>query len=353
MHDITCITRGVILDINNFEKLCYVDIPILRNSASPITPTRIEAAMCIVPGLFNNLMVGDKVFIAFDEHKWERPLILGKLFIDTNEEASRAVGKEAIGELHVKNKTVLSGETVFSQVSPFAKNSSLASSDLKFDKLNVHYLTQNGESQTEAHESIKFSNFYNALDYILSVDELRLRDFTSYTPLKHIVLELQEYYTDWLTMYKAYVDKNGTGVLNIPKEATVNAFEGLNVSNVSTETFTLKDCKELLQDYSVLDLQIKANPLNPANKADLKQLKADFQTLSQEVEIFYNYFDDVLEFLRELTADNPKAMLLKYGRTKYYTQLGQLKTDFLQLYERVKNLKNNLLVKVAKLIEKL
>ena len=73
------ITKAIIQSINAAGNRCVVQMPIFQTAANP-NPVTAEALINITPGLFNNLAVGDVVFIAFEENAIEKPIIIGKLF---------------------------------------------------------------------------------------------------------------------------------------------------------------------------------------------------------------------------------------------------------------------------------
>jgi hypothetical protein len=54
-------------------------MPLFETSASGL-PIVAEALVNIAPGIYNNLVVGDRVFVAFEENAMEKPIIIGKLF---------------------------------------------------------------------------------------------------------------------------------------------------------------------------------------------------------------------------------------------------------------------------------
>ena len=73
------ITTAIIQSINADGTRCTVRMPLFETSASS-APIEAEALVSITPGVFNNLCVGDRVFVAFEENAVEKPIILGKLF---------------------------------------------------------------------------------------------------------------------------------------------------------------------------------------------------------------------------------------------------------------------------------
>lgn len=73
------ITKAIIKSINGARNKCMVRVPLFETADSS-GPVVVEALVNIPPGIFNNLFVGDVVFIGFEENALEKPIILGKLF---------------------------------------------------------------------------------------------------------------------------------------------------------------------------------------------------------------------------------------------------------------------------------
>ena len=72
------ITKGIIRSINKAGNRCIVRMPLFE-TASSSAPVEAEALISITPGFYNNLFVGDIVFLSFEENALEKPIIIGKL----------------------------------------------------------------------------------------------------------------------------------------------------------------------------------------------------------------------------------------------------------------------------------
>jgi len=110
---IALITKAIVQSINATGTRCIVRIPLFE-TASSTGPVEAEALVNIAPGVFNNLAVGDRVFIAFEENAMERPIILGKLFIGAEVEGNIRGGGGVFNSLKVNSDAVLPASTAFS-----------------------------------------------------------------------------------------------------------------------------------------------------------------------------------------------------------------------------------------------
>jgi len=63
-----------------------------------------DALLCSPPGEYNGYSVGDCVFISFENDKLDTPIILGKLFVDVDDNSSTY---KVLNELKVLNKVDL------------------------------------------------------------------------------------------------------------------------------------------------------------------------------------------------------------------------------------------------------
>lgn len=106
------ITKAVIKSINATGTRCIVEMP-LFNSAASTTPIEAEALINVAPGVFNNLVVGDVVFVGFEENAIEKPIILGKLFRGAEIERTSRGGGAIFNNLKVNSSATLPASTNF------------------------------------------------------------------------------------------------------------------------------------------------------------------------------------------------------------------------------------------------
>ena len=105
------ITKAIIKSINAAGTRCTVEIPLFK-SASMTQPVEATALINIAPGIYNNLSVGDVVFIGFEENAMEKPIILGKLFKGATEGNIRG-GGGVFNNLIVNSTANLPAATAF------------------------------------------------------------------------------------------------------------------------------------------------------------------------------------------------------------------------------------------------
>ena len=115
------ITKAIIQSINADGTRCTVRMPLFETSAYS-APIEAEALVNITPGIFNNLAVGDRVFIAFEENAIEKPIILGKLFRGAEIEGTIRGGGGMFNTLKVNSDVTIPASTLF--VFPAAMQSS-------------------------------------------------------------------------------------------------------------------------------------------------------------------------------------------------------------------------------------
>lgn len=147
------ITKAIIKSINATGTRCIVEMPLFSSAAST-TPIEAEALVNIIPGVFNNLVVGDVVFIAFEENAIEKPIILGKLFRGAEIERATRGGGAIFNNLKVNSSATLPASTNFE----FPRDSQNAYINFKTLKNTVDYIKWL-ESFTKTHITQLEDNF--------------------------------------------------------------------------------------------------------------------------------------------------------------------------------------------------
>jgi hypothetical protein len=110
-------------------------MPLFETTASA-SPVKAEALVSITPGLFNNLVVGDVVFVAFEENALEKPIIIGKLFKGTNDENKVKGGAGVLDTLKVRTAATIPSSTLFEYPEAISKEYQ----DLKTPKKMADYI---------------------------------------------------------------------------------------------------------------------------------------------------------------------------------------------------------------------
>ena len=129
------ITKAIVKSINKAGNRCVVRMPLFE-TASSASHVEAEALINITPGLFNNIFVNDVVFVAFEENALEKPIILGKLFRNTNFERSTPGGAGIFDTLKVRSAATIPSSTLFE----FPENISNNYKDLKTPKKMADYI---------------------------------------------------------------------------------------------------------------------------------------------------------------------------------------------------------------------
>lgn len=104
------ITKGIVQRVDRRGNQFIVRIPLFE-SASTVNPVSLKAYQCIVPGLYNNLYVGDIVYVGFEENAMEKPIILGKFFKNYRTEDKAKGGSGNFTKINVLDKASLPAYT--------------------------------------------------------------------------------------------------------------------------------------------------------------------------------------------------------------------------------------------------
>ncbi|MBR5480395.1 MAG: hypothetical protein IKU85_01670 [Bacteroidaceae bacterium] len=105
-------TKAIVQSINADGTRCLVRMPLFETAAQT-TPVEAEALVNITPGIFNNIEVGDIVFISFEEGAIEKPIILGKLFRGASIENNARGGGAIVDTIKVRSSATLPSATVY------------------------------------------------------------------------------------------------------------------------------------------------------------------------------------------------------------------------------------------------
>ena len=99
------ITKGIITSIDYNTNECRVRLPIFEQAGNmdPVTNT---ATFSILPGLYNGYKVDDIVYVDFEDNQLNNPVVIGKLFISSQDERTNSVGMVNCASLSTKELTV-------------------------------------------------------------------------------------------------------------------------------------------------------------------------------------------------------------------------------------------------------
>lgn len=129
------VTKALVRSINGAANRCIVRMPLFE-TASNSAPVEAEALVSITPGLFNNLVVGDVVFVAFEENSIEKPIIIGKLFRGTSDENNVQGGAGVLDTLRVRTAATIPCSTLYEYPTTIRKDYK----DLETPKKTADYI---------------------------------------------------------------------------------------------------------------------------------------------------------------------------------------------------------------------
>lgn len=167
------VTKAIIKSINGAGNRCIVRMPLFETASSTV-PVEAEALVSIPPGIFNNLVVGDVVFIAFEENALEKPIIIGKLFTGASNEHKVSGGMGIFDTLKVNSDATIPSSTLF----VFPQTTKNEYKDLKTPKKMADYikwlekLTKKLITQLDGH----FRCFKNWVQWQLRPENVNIDD---------------------------------------------------------------------------------------------------------------------------------------------------------------------------------
>lgn len=106
------ITKAIVHKLDRDANRCLVRVPLFETASNP-NPVVLTAYPSIVPGLFNNLYIGDIVYVGFEENALEKPIILGKFYKNAKTENKAKGGAGNFNTLNVLAKASVPSSTRF------------------------------------------------------------------------------------------------------------------------------------------------------------------------------------------------------------------------------------------------
>ena len=81
------ITKGQVLNINSDNTL-QVRIPLFESATGTRNNQIVKCTVCYNPGNLNGYVIGDVVFVAFEDNEIDKPVVIGKLYLGDEKEAT-------------------------------------------------------------------------------------------------------------------------------------------------------------------------------------------------------------------------------------------------------------------------
>lgn len=167
------ITKAIVQSINANGTRCVVRMPLFETSSNS-APVEVEALVNIAPGIYNNLVVGDVVFVAFEENKLEKPVVIGKLFRGAEIEGNIRGGGGVFNSLKVNADASVPASTNFifpTAISSAYKNLSTPKDMADYIKW-LESFTKSNIAQMENH----FTCFKNWTQWQLKAENVEIDD---------------------------------------------------------------------------------------------------------------------------------------------------------------------------------
>lgn len=167
------VTKAIVQSINANGTRCVVRMPLFETSSNS-APVEVEALVNIAPGIYNNLVVGDVVFVAFEENKLEKPVVIGKLFRGAEIEGNIRGGGGVFNSLKVNADASVPASTNFifpTAISSAYKNLSTPKDIADYIKW-LESFTKSNIAQMENH----FTCFKNWAQWQLKAENVEIDD---------------------------------------------------------------------------------------------------------------------------------------------------------------------------------
>lgn len=143
------ITKAIVIDRNINSNKYNVRIPYLETAGGKTTS--YEAILSTVPGISDAYAPGDVVLIGFEDHQPDKPIILGKLYVEGEERRGQLdVGSIKVsGTAELSKNTVIEGINVYDTLSGLSRHANNKLDDQELSTASVDDVQVNGTSVVE------------------------------------------------------------------------------------------------------------------------------------------------------------------------------------------------------------
>lgn len=81
------ITKGIIISVNQDNTL-FVRLPLFESASDSRNNQIVKCTICYNPGNLNSYKENDVVFVAFEDNQINKPVVIGKLYLGQEKEAT-------------------------------------------------------------------------------------------------------------------------------------------------------------------------------------------------------------------------------------------------------------------------
>lgn len=170
------ITKAIIKKLCSLEDNHFsVYIPLLRKANSGMEDAILSATLCNIPGIDNSLKVGDVVYVGFEDDQYDKPIILGKLYIG-KEDKNNITTTLTTRSLQVTEISNIPSNTVVGDINvidlytklTWLMNNNFLPARVLNDEENKGELQADSEMIGYTNDKIDTKTVKETLDYIIS-----------------------------------------------------------------------------------------------------------------------------------------------------------------------------------------
>lgn len=160
------ITKGILTSIDYNNNTCSVRVPTFEMASAPDTQAVFfNVAFMNMPGIYNGYKAGDVVFVAFENGNITFPVVVGKLYLGTKNEAQNR-GIVSCENLNVTGASTIPITTKLSSSDSLAE--ALTNSSKTFGTIkDIADLLQEHDSKITSLIEFNNNNFYQSGEIVI------------------------------------------------------------------------------------------------------------------------------------------------------------------------------------------
>lgn len=211
------LTKAIIKQTYSKDNYYQVYIPLLRKAGDTEDSATLKATKICLPGISQDLKVGDIVYVGFEDTEYDRPVIFGKLFT-LDDKGNDTVQTSKV--LTVTDKAQLPGDTTIGDISLNDIINRIkgidygAGENIKIESNNINVNIKPEGPETETSASHKFTFDYKGDgSYLLTYN--------------YLVIPIAIYHLTTNQIYKY----SGPGILDDGSNTISNLIYDVKISN--------------------------------------------------------------------------------------------------------------------------